>query len=153
MPIILPTPYEFARMDRRQRDALRRRLDADALKALIDYMLKKEYIAHDPRAEAEILEPYEPVDPDAEEHRAELERTVNRRGRDRADVVEEFNHTWPRHGGQTVVAAPILGMTSDALEAALHRARRAGLDVKPMFSAGRDAERKRRERSRERAAG
>lgn len=152
MPIILPTPVEFARMDRRQRDALRRRLDADALKALIDYMLRKEYIAHDPRAEAEILEPYEPVDPDAEEHRAVLER-VNRRGRDRADVVEEFNHTWPRHGGQIVVAAPILGMTTDALEAALHRARRAGLDVKPMFSAGRHAERTRKERTRERAAG
>jgi len=151
VPIILPTPVEFARMDRRQRDALRRRLDADALKALIDYMLRKEYIAHDPQAEAEILEPYEPVDPDAEEHRAELERTVNRRGRNRAEVVEEFNHTYSRHGGQIAVAAPILGMTVYALERCLYRARESGVDVKPFHEAGVDRQRK--ERSRERAAG
>lgn len=148
MPIILPTPYEFARMDRRQRDALRKRLDADELKAVIDYMLRKEYIAHDPQAEAEILEPYEPVDPDADEHRAELERTANRRRKCTHEIVEEFNHTWDRHGGSLDVAAPILGMTPDSLARALYRAINRGVDVKRFQNTG-----VKQRRNRERAAG
>lgn len=45
-------------------------------------------------------------------------------------VISEFKHTWSRHGGRISIAAPILGMTPHALQRALYRARKDGVDVR-----------------------
>ena len=48
---------------------------------------------------------------------------------DQRQVVEEFIWTMPRHSGHTEWAAPILGVSTAALEQTLHRARRDGMNV------------------------
>jgi hypothetical protein len=45
-------------------------------------------------------------------------------------VLAEFEHTRGRHGGHVSLAAPILGMSMDALSRALFRAKRDGIDVR-----------------------
>lgn len=44
-------------------------------------------------------------------------------------MLEDFQHTRGQHGGNTRLAAERLGVTRDALERALHRARAAGIEV------------------------
>lgn len=44
-------------------------------------------------------------------------------------VIEDFQHTRGEHGGNTRLAAARLGVTRDALERALWRARAAGVDI------------------------
>jgi len=44
-------------------------------------------------------------------------------------LLEDFEHTRGQHGGNTRLAAERLGVTRDALERALHRARAAGVEV------------------------
>ena len=51
------------------------------------------------------------------------------RGIPRDVVVSEFEHTRVRHGGRVSIAAPILGMSNEALARALFRARQSGYDV------------------------
>jgi hypothetical protein len=45
-------------------------------------------------------------------------------------VLSEFEHTWGRHSGQITVAAPILGMSPQALSRALYRAKSDGEQVR-----------------------
>ena len=44
-------------------------------------------------------------------------------------MLENFHHTRGQHGGNTRLAAERLGVSRDALERALHRARAAGVEV------------------------
>ena len=44
-------------------------------------------------------------------------------------MLEDFEHTRGQHGGNTRLAAERLGVTRDALERALHRARATGVEV------------------------
>jgi transcriptional regulator with XRE-family HTH domain len=44
-------------------------------------------------------------------------------------LLEDFQHTRREHGGNTRLAAERLGVSRDALERALHRARAAGVEV------------------------
>ena len=47
-----------------------------------------------------------------------------------ADIVAEFLHTWPRHKGSVLLAAPILGYNKPAsLATTLRRAQRRGMEV------------------------
>ena len=41
-----------------------------------------------------------------------------------------YEETWDRHRGNLHLAAPILGMTKTALERAIYRARKAGVQVR-----------------------
>lgn len=50
-------------------------------------------------------------------------------GRPIDHIVEDFRDTFDSHGGNTLAAAQRLGMTTTALERALHRARAAGHEV------------------------
>ena len=50
--------------------------------------------------------------------------------RKRENVIEEFEELRPRHNGVIVDAAPMMGMTPNALERALYRARKNGYEGK-----------------------
>lgn len=63
-------------------------------------------------------------------------RTPRTRGK-LHELVEDYRDTWDYHLGDVYVAAPRLGMKPDALERALHRARRDGNDIE--FHRGRTA--------------
>lgn len=45
------------------------------------------------------------------------------------ELLTEFEWTWPRHQGRVSVAAPILGMTPEALSRALYRLKKKGHDI------------------------
>jgi hypothetical protein len=46
------------------------------------------------------------------------------------ELLTEFQWTWPRHQGRVSVAAPILGMTPEALSRALYRLKNKGYDIR-----------------------
>ena len=48
----------------------------------------------------------------------------------RDEVLAEFEHTRARHGGRVSLAAPILGMSMDALSRSLYRSKAGGIDVR-----------------------
>lgn len=129
MPIIIPTPAEFARMSRHQRDKVRRRLHPDELQAVLDYIWRAEFYAHDPLAEARLLSRYTPPDPDAAEHRRTLRDEAGIRRWSRQELVEEFEHTRPRHKGRISWAAEMFGCSPQGLVRRLHRCREIGLHV------------------------
>ena len=48
---------------------------------------------------------------------------------DSADLVAEFNWTRPRHRGDLTLAAPIFGITPNALQKRLREAIKRGIEV------------------------
>lgn len=52
------------------------------------------------------------------------------RGRSRAEVLRDYEETWDEHRGNLHAAAARLGMTKTALERALYRARKDGVQVR-----------------------
>lgn len=64
--------------------------------------------------------------PDATPHGGEW---VPRTSAQREQLIEDFLDTWDHHLGDVEIAANRLGMSQQAMERALHRARAAGYDV------------------------
>lgn len=48
----------------------------------------------------------------------------------RSELVEEWHHTYDRHGGRVSQAAPMFGTTPNALTRRLYRMKAAGYEVR-----------------------
>jgi muramoyltetrapeptide carboxypeptidase LdcA involved in peptidoglycan recycling len=46
------------------------------------------------------------------------------------EVLTEYEWTWARHQGRISIAAPILGMTPEALSRALYRLKNKGYEIR-----------------------